>query len=248
MFRLCPAMWLGLAVFGLGIFDLVNGFIPRNTEYKTSKLSMSTVPLSTRIQNAVGSKYSTENVARVLDCWKRFIAGEKYEKYLDNAEKVFQSADCYVKGLDAMSFHEVDKFPWALQLEGIYTEIYSELQQYEKKHNNIIEKEWLGPRDQSGTAYGPEWKTLGLQDRSVWDIERSKDFPVTINYLKKFNVPSCEVFFAKQGPKSGIKPHSDKNNFIITCHVALDVPGTHLLPAYLFNQLYTYSQTYVFTY
>ena len=27
-----------------------------------------------------------------------------------------------------------------------------------------------------------------------------------------------------EGPKSGIKPHSDKNNFIITCHLALDVP------------------------
>ena len=26
------------------------------------------------------------------------------------------------------------------------------------------------------------------------------------------------------GPRSGIKPHSDKNNFIITCHLALDVP------------------------
>lgn len=37
-------------------------------------------------------------------------------------------------------------------------------------------------------------------------------------------VPSCEVFFAKQGARSGLKPHSDKNNFIMTCHLALDVP------------------------
>ena len=34
------------------------------------------------------------------------------------------------------------------------------------------------------------------------------------NHICAFNV----------GPKSGIKPHSDKNNFIITCHLALDVP------------------------
>jgi aspartyl/asparaginyl beta-hydroxylase (cupin superfamily) len=27
-----------------------------------------------------------------------------------------------------------------------------------------------------------------------------------------------------QGPHSGIKPHSDKNNFIITAHLGLDVP------------------------
>ena len=204
---------------------------------------MSTTPLATRIQAAVESKYDKKNVNRVLDCWKRFIAGEKHEKYLDNENKVFQSADCYVNGLDALSFHDVSGFPWALQLESVYKEIYSELRKYEEKHNTIIEKEWLGPRDQSGTAYGPEWKTLGLQDRSVWDAERSKDFPITINYLKNFNVPSCEVFFAKQGPNSGIKPHSDKNNFIITCHIALDVPGTHSLThslAYLLTYLLTY--------
>lgn len=37
-------------------------------------------------------------------------------------------------------------------------------------------------------------------------------------------MPSCEVFFAKQGPRSGILPHTDKNNFIITCHLPVDVP------------------------
>ena len=42
--------------------------------------------------------------------------------------------------------------------------------------------------------------------------------------MTDLQVPSCEVFFAKQGPRSGLKPHSDKNNFIMTCHLALDVP------------------------
>ena len=46
----------------------------------------------------------------------------------------------------------------------------------------------------------------------------------TVKALTSAGVPSCEVFFAKQGPNSGIVPHSDKNNFIITCHLGLDVP------------------------
>jgi hypothetical protein len=84
--------------------------------------------------------------------------------------------------------------------------------------------EWLGPRDTTGNHYGPEWKTLGLQDRSVWSDELRGEFPRTIEVLESNKVPSCEAFFAKQGPHSGLLPHSDKNNFIITCHLGLDVP------------------------
>lgn len=83
---------------------------------------------------------------------------------------------------------------------------------------------WLPPRDSSGTAYGPQWKTLGLQDRGVWDDHAEANFPRTIKCLRDCQVPSCEVFFAKQGANSGILPHSDKNNFIITCHIPLVVP------------------------
>lgn len=36
--------------------------------------------------------------------------------------------------------------------------------------------------------------------------------------------PSVEVFFAKQAAKTGIKPHSDNTNFILTTHLGLDVP------------------------
>ena len=84
--------------------------------------------------------------------------------------------------------------------------------------------EWLGPRDTTGNHYGPEWKTLGLQDRSVWSEELREEFPETIAALERNGVPSCEVFFAKQGANSGLLAHSDKNNFIMTCHLGLDVP------------------------
>jgi len=32
------------------------------------------------------------------------------------------------------------------------------------------------------------------------------------------------VFFAKQAPKTGIKPHTDFTNFIMTAHLGLDCP------------------------
>jgi len=190
------------------------------------------------------------DVSRVVTCWNNFVEGKKLDRYLDNDKKVLQTADCYVDGLRAIPFHDVNDFKWIKGLEDNYKAILDELVSYEYKRrkaespqsiSNIVvdpnllqlpktgvgeegDGLWLGPRDTSGTHYGPEWKTLGLQDRSVWDPTLTLDFPKTMNIMKTHNVPSCEAFFAKQGPRSGLKPHSDKNNFIMTCHLALDVP------------------------
>ena len=200
----------------------------------------------------VQTKFANKgDISRVITCWNNFVEGKKLERYLDNDKKVLQTADCYVDGLRAIPFHDVNDFKWIKGLEDNYKIILDELVKYEYnrrkeetpqslsniKINNSdllqltktgVGQEgdglWLGPRDTSGTHYGPEWKTLGLQDRSVWDPIVTLDFPKTIEIMKSNNVPSCETFFAKQGPRSGLKPHSDKNNFIMTCHLALDVP------------------------
>jgi len=55
------------------------------------------------------------------------------------------------------------------------------------------------------------------------DNNNAKHFPSTVKIIKELNIPSCEVFFARQEPVSGIKPHSDQNNFILTCHLGLQV-------------------------
>ena len=203
-----------------------------------TKLWMS---LYNRIKSSVQRKFPGGNINRVVDCWDRFVEGKNVEQYVDPPNNlILQKADCYVQGLSATCFHDMKIHPWALQLEEKHAEIVAELQAYHGRYApssssakasatgalGIVDAagEWLPPRDSAGNSYGPEWKTLGLQDRSVWDDDRVKEFPRTVRILKDLDVPSCEVFFAKQGPKSGIKPHSDKNNFIITCHLALDVP------------------------
>ena len=61
---------------------------------------------------------------------------------------------------------------------------------------------WLSARNsEAAKAYGPQWKTLGLQDRGVWDEDNILHFPRTVSLIKELNVPSCEAFFAKQGTK-----------------------------------------------
>ena len=191
--------------------------------------------LYNRIRSSVQRKFPDGGIDRVVDCWDRFVDGQKVEKFLDSPNNlILQKADCYVEGLSATCFHDLSIHPWAVNLESKHQEILTELEKYHARHavsttatNALLGDmvgDWLPPRDSAGNSYGPEWKTLGLQDRSVWDDDRIKEFPHTVQILQDLQVPSCEVFFAKQGPKSGIKPHSDKNNFIITCHLALDVP------------------------
>jgi hypothetical protein len=55
------------------------------------------------------------------------------------------------------------------------------------------------------------------------DHENTKKFPSTVKIIQQLNIPACEVFFARQEALSGIKPHSDQNNFILTCHLGLQV-------------------------
>jgi len=203
----------------------------------TRQLRMS---LYNRIRSSVLRKFPNGGVDRVVACWDKFVEGTSVERYLDPPTNVvLQKADCYVEGLSATCFHSLERHPWAVQLEARYAEILAELRAYHESHARAAAPsatssptlgtldaagDWLPPRDSAGDAYGPEWKTLGLQDRSVWDEDRVSEFPATVRILRELDVPSCEVFFAKQAPRSGIKPHSDKNNFIITCHLALDVP------------------------
>lgn len=180
--------------------------------------------LSNKIRSALSVKYNDAEIIRVRDCWDRFASGQSFTKTLDTAGNVVQTAECYVDGLTPRMFHDMEQHPWALGLEKHYREILSEVTEYIQSQSEAKAEIWLGARDTAGALYGPEWKTLGLQDRSVWDEERIPHFPRTVQLLKDLSVPSVEVFFARQGPNSGISPHSDKNNFIITCHLGLDVP------------------------
>ena len=76
------------------------------------------------------------------------------------------------------------------------------------------------------TAYGPEWRTLVLQDRGEWSETNSRLFPVTTRLVRDVaRAPSVEVFFARQAAGSGIAAHTDGNNFILCAHLGLRVPA-----------------------
>uniref|UniRef100_A0A7S3UYA1 Aspartyl/asparaginy/proline hydroxylase domain-containing protein n=1 Tax=Heterosigma akashiwo TaxID=2829 RepID=A0A7S3UYA1_HETAK len=181
--------------------------------------------LQNRINTVVDKQWGKKKVGKVLDAFNRIAKGDIWE--MPWGEKSKQVAHSYMEGLTVKDYWDVDDFQWAIKLQDNWEQIRDELQNHiqaptelEQKGNNI----WSAALTSDAQAYGQDWKTLVLMDRGVWDPTNSGLFPQTVEVLKKCGVPCCEAFFAKQPADTGIKPHSDGTNFIITSHLALMTP------------------------
>ncbi|CEG00908.1 Aspartyl/Asparaginyl beta-hydroxylase [Ostreococcus tauri] len=178
-----------------------------------------------RIHDAMRARYGKTS-QRVLDSLAFAATGQEYTRF--HPGKGLQKASSYIEGLSAKPFHDVSDldYEWLRGLERDYPVILDELvsaltnPQLSTFGNRI----WAAAAREEAVAYGPDWKTLVLQDRCVWDETNASLFPKTVEILKNHNVPSVEAFFARQAPSTGIKPHSDYTNFILTSHLGLDVP------------------------
>jgi aspartyl/asparaginyl beta-hydroxylase (cupin superfamily) len=139
----------------------------------------------------------------------------------------YQEAHSYVPGLTIRPFWDEQEQPWAYAMQSKYKAIRDEfltvtanLEELTQSGNNI----WAGALTQDASSYGDGWKTLVLMDRGVWDPVNVNLFPVAAQAVLNAKVPAVEVFFASMKPHSTIEPHSDNTNFVLTSHVALDIP------------------------
>ena len=75
---------------------------------------------------------------------------------------------------------------------------------------------------------GSGWSAIRLQRLGQWNSENCQEFPKTYELLKQLNIPLAVrgVCFARQAPGSGVQPHSDGRNFILTSHLGLKVPDS----------------------
>jgi len=170
--------------------------------------------------------YNSSLVTRVRDSLRFTLADDTYRKTHPGLGD--QVASSYVAGLSAFPYWDArgGAFPWMEFLEQNYETIRDELREalrdplLEQKGNAI----WVAAARDDAEGYGPDWRTLVLQDRCAWEPSNVALFPKTTALVREANTPSVEVFFAKQAPKTGIKPHTDFTNFIMTAHLGLDVP------------------------
>jgi hypothetical protein len=195
-------------------FCLVAWGSPQQVHCFAGAMRMGAIGLGQAIEVGVLKRYPV-GTERVIKAWDRLRSGLEFKE-----ETPFgvQQAGSYLPGLSARPWHEESSFEWAVGLENRAEEIQKEFAavsagaELKKKGTNV----WAPPVVEEAINYGPEWKTLVLQDRR-WDPINCALFPVTTRIVRdELKVPSCEVFFARQDPHSGIKPHTDNTNFIMT--------------------------------
>jgi len=217
------------AIGGFKILPLVvshRRFHRRSKQRLVLQNSSTEVNTAAVIYDALESRYGREQCGRVLDSLQFSAAGQEYTRF--HPGKGLQKASSYIAGLTAEPFHDLDAehFLWMRNLEKNSSVIRDEIADALKNTelSTLGNHIWAAAAREEAIAYGPDWKTLVLQDRCIWEETNCKLFPKTVELVKAANVPSVEVFFARQDPSTGIKPHTDNTNFILTSHLGLDVP------------------------
>ena len=188
---------------------------------------------SRQVEDAIIEKFGFEEAARVIESWRlldkdyehrEFFGGDDVDQSTSNS---WQFAHSYVPGLECKPFWNIDEVSWKKKLEQSYKQIRKEFLEVTKdsedlqgKGNNI----WAGALTEEAGGYGAGWSTLVLKDRGMWDEVNCNLFPKTAKAVLGSGIPATEVFFASMKPNTDIKLHSDFTNFVLTSHLAIDIP------------------------
>eukprot|EP00887_Chlorella_sp_A99_P002049 scaffold18.g2049.t1 len=140
-----------------------------------------------------------------------------------------QHAGSYMEGLTPCPFPDLHngQYEWLEAVEAAADDIWEEFQAVTADAEALATKGeniWVPAVRDDAVAYGPDWRTLVLQDRGIWHPVNSRLFPCTFKILRDLDAPALEVFFARQVAGTGIKSHTDFVNFIQTSHLGLDIP------------------------
>jgi len=187
------------------------------------------------IEKGLKDRFNETEIERVLASWrlvdKQYYRKEYVGKNVEDEDMdstyMIQECHSYVPGLTVKPFWDAEDFDWAKTLESRYADIREEfdavtsnMQKLQNEGNNI----WAGALTEDASSYGEGWKTLVLMDRGRWDPVNTNLFPKTAQAVYASGVPATEIFFACMEGPSSIKKHSDFTNFVLTSHLALDIP------------------------
>jgi aspartyl/asparaginyl beta-hydroxylase (cupin superfamily) len=137
----------------------------------------------------------------------------------------------HVDGLTARPFWDTaeypKEFPWAKELEEkayiIQQEFQTKLDAQQQQQENTM---FASDSAWQNQVMGGGWSAVRLQRLGVWNEENCQQFPETYQLIRSLNIPLAVrgVCFARQAPGSGVMPHTDGRNFILTSHLGLKIP------------------------
>ena len=126
----------------------------------------------------------------------------------------------FVEGLTASPWWDTSAFPWVAELEAAAPRIAEELARVEGGASSFA------CDSAQRSVMGDGWAAVRLQRMGEWKTENTERFPETTAILQGLDIPFAVrgVMFARQVPGTGVAPHSDARNFILTAHLGLKVP------------------------
>lgn len=133
----------------------------------------------------------------------------------------------HVDGLTPNAFWDTaaqpEQFPWAQELEANSDVIQKEFEMNLKKQESQM---FASDSAWQNQVMGGGWSAVRLQRLGVWNEENCRQFPETYELIRSLNIPLAVrgVCFARQAPGSGVQPHTDGRNFILTSHLGLKIP------------------------
>jgi aspartate beta-hydroxylase len=184
------------------------------------------------IEQGLLERFEESEIQRVLTSWRLLDKDYYHKEYVgepgkEDGSDMIQECHSYLPGLSIKPFWSAPDFDWAEFLESKYPQIKKEfqaatadMQRLQQEGNNI----WAAALTEDASAYGEGWRTLVLMDRGRWDPVNVNLFPKTAKAVHDSGVPATEVFFASMKGPSSIKKHTDFTNFVLTSHLALDIP------------------------
>lgn len=164
------------------------------------------------VSEGLGVGFEGQDVARVRD-FVRYCKGElDYEAQ----GTLHQPSEEYVDGLRAKPWWEPEEFEWISELEEKSSIVIDEFKAFWNDPMSGFAKDSMNMN-----IMGKGWSGVRLQRLGDWIPDNCSKFPKTVELLKELEIPLAVrgVMFARQVPGSGVSPHTDGRNFILTTHL-----------------------------
>lgn len=168
------------------------------------------------VESGLQSKFSKADIARVYelcDFTKRMEQPAPLGPMHEPCEE-------YIRDLTANPWWDSDTFSWVRALEEQSPVIAKELDRV------LGERDFVGDSAYQANVMGGGWSAFRLQRLGEWNDKNTAIFAETTKIVQALGIPFAVrgVMFAKQTAGSGVQPHSDGRNFILTAHLGLRVP------------------------
>lgn len=164
------------------------------------------------VSEGLGVGFEGKEISKV----EKFVQYCKGELEYEALGPLHQPSEEYVEGLRAKPWWEPEEFEWVSELEERSDIVVDEFASFWKDPMSSFARD-----SNNMNIMGKGWSGVRLQRLGDWIPDNCEKFPKTVELLKELQIPLAVrgVMFARQVPGSGVSPHTDGRNFILTVHL-----------------------------